>query len=54
MPRQRRTPEPAAAHMSIRRYLATPVDAWCFPDQRLAPVVGYTDAELAWFARPIR
>lgn len=54
MPRARRIPESAATSMSIRRYLATPVDAWHFPPQWTCPVYpGFSDAERAWFARPV-
>lgn len=49
----RKIPEAIASYHSIRRYLAEPIDTWRFPPQWLASVVGYTDAELAWFKRPL-
>lgn len=52
MPRQRLVAEPIATQLSIRRYLAIPVEAWHFPPQWTCPVYpGYSDAELAWFRR---
>lgn len=49
----RKTSESNATGWSIRRYLATPVDAWTWPRRELQPAFDYCDADLAYFRRPI-